>query len=341
MHLITWMEPFPGPLLFLVILILICGLSKGADILVDEAISLSRRFRISPLMVGLFVISIGTTLPEAAVSIFAAVNGHPELALGNAVGSIICNTGLIMGLVTLVSPIATNSLNMKRQGWCQFAAGSLLVVSCIPFFTLDHVFDARVLLPRHMGIVFLVLLFCYLWGAFHWSKNELEAAIGDSDAMSENFHTGMMVFRLLLGCGLVVAASHCLIPAVQTAAVRMNLPQAIIGATMVAFGTSLPELVTSLKAVKKGHGELALGNIMGANILNVLFVTGMAASLTRDGLSGPEHFSRLLFPAMIITLIIFGLGMHLSGSVFKKKFSIMLLSIYAVVLFSSYLGMTA
>ncbi len=340
MHLITWMASFPGPIFFLVILVLICCLSKGSDILVDEAVSLSRQFRISPLMVGLFVISIGTTLPEAAVSIFAAVNGHPELALGNAVGSIICNTGLIMGLVTLVSPIATNSLSIKRQGWFQFAAGILLVVSCIPF-TLDHVFETRVLLPRHMGIVFLMLLLCYLWGAFHWSKNELKAAIANSDTMSENLHGGMMVFKLLLGCGLVVAASHCLIPAVQIAAVRMNLPQAVISATMVAFGTSLPELVTSLKAVKKGHGELALGNVIGANILNVLFVTGMAASLTRDGLAGPEHFSRILFPAMITTLIIFGLGMHLSGSVFKKSFSIMLLGIYAVVLFSSYLGMTA
>jgi cation:H+ antiporter len=186
-----------------------------------------------------------------------------------------------------------------------------------------------------------MLLFCYLWGAFHWSKKELTSAMDDSDAMSENLHTGMMVLRLLLGCGLVVAASHFLIPAVETAAVRMNLPQAVISATMVAFGTSLPELVTSLKAVKKGHGEMALGNIIGANILNVLFVTGMAASLARDGLEGPEHFSRILFPAMITTLIIFGLGMHLSGQFFKKAFSIMLLGIYAVVLFSSYLGMTA
>ncbi len=159
--------------------------------------------------------------------------------------------------------------------------------------------------------------------------------------MSKHTSTGIVVFRLMFGCGLVVAASHCLIPAVQISAVRMNLPQAVISATMVAFGTSLPELVTSLKAVKKGHGELAIGNIIGANILNVLFVTGLAASLTRDGLAGPEHFSRILFPAMISTLIIFGLGMHLSGSVFKKTFSIMLLSIYAMVLFSSYLGMTA
>ncbi len=159
MHLITWMESFPGPVLFLMILILICCLSKGADILVDEAVSFSGRFRISQLLVGLFVISIGTTIPEAVVSIFAAVSGHPELALGNAVGSIICNTGLIMGLVTLFSPIATDSHSIKRQGWFQFAAGFLLVVSCIPFLTLDHMFETRVLLPRRMGIVFLMLLF--------------------------------------------------------------------------------------------------------------------------------------------------------------------------------------
>jgi cation:H+ antiporter len=329
-----------GAVLFVAIIFLIWILCKGADLLVDEAAALSARFGISKLLVGLVIVSIGTTIPEAAVSVIAAVNGQPEIALGNAVGSIICNTGLILGLVTLFAPISLDSPSVKRQGWFQLAAGFLLVASCVPFFTTDRFFDTSVLLPRYMGMVFLILLVLYLWGSFHWLDTKPRNTRPDN---LQTMDTGIFfaVFKIILGSGLVVSASHFLIPAIQVSAVRMSIPQGVVSATMVAFGTSLPELVTSIKAVQKGHGELALGNIIGANILNVLFVAGGAATITSGGLAGTVHFSRVLFPAMLGTLIIFGLGMHLSGNVFKKSFSIMLLGIYAMVMLTSYFGMAA
>jgi cation:H+ antiporter len=336
----SYLGSFSGPVLFVTIILLIWILCKGADILVDEAAALSARFGISKLLVGLVIVSIGTTIPEAAVSVIAAVNGQPEIALGNAVGSIICNTGLILGLVTLFAPISLDSPSVKRQGWFQFAAGILLVTSCVPFFTTDRFFDTSVLLPRYMGMVFLILLALYLWGSFHWlDKKPRDTGVHDFQTMDTCIFPA--VFKIILGSGLVVSASHFLIPAIQVSAVRMSIPQGVVSATMVAFGTSLPELVTSIKAVQKGHGELALGNIIGANILNVLFVAGAAATITSGGLAGTVHFSRVLFPAMLGTLIIFGLGMHLSGNVFKKSFSIMLLGIYAVVMLTSYFGMAA
>ena len=118
----------------------------------------------------------------------------------------------------------------------------------------------------------------------------------------------------------------------------MSIPEGIISATLVAFGTSLPELVTAITAVRKGCGELALGNIIGADILNVLFVAGAAASVTSSGLEAPVHFFRVLFPAMIGILIIFRLGIHYSGNVVKREFSVALLGIYALVTLTSYLG---
>jgi len=336
----SYLGSFSGPVLFVTIILLIWILCKGADLLVDEAAALSARFGISKLLVGLVIVSIGTTIPEAAVSVIAAVNGQPEIALGNAVGSIICNTGLILGLVTLFAPISLDSPSVKQQGWFQFAAGILLVASCVPFFTTERFFEASVLLPRYMGMVFLILLALYLWGSFHWlDKKPRETVLTGPHTMDTSIFSG--VFKILLGSSLVVSASHFLIPAIQVSAVRMSIPQGVVSATMVAFGTSLPELVTSIKAVQKGHGELALGNIIGANILNVLFVAGAAATITSGGLAGTVHFSRVLFPAMLGTLIIFGLGMHLSGNVFKKSFSIMLLGIYAVVMLTSYFGMAA
>ena len=161
----------------------------------------------------------------------------------------------------------------------------------------------------------------------------------DMDAGSSN--TFYVLGKILLGSGLVVVSSHFLIPTVQESAVRLSMPEGVISATLVAFGTSLPELVTSVTAVRKGYGELALGNIIGADILNVLFVAGASASVTSGGLEAPVHFFKLLFPAMMGTLIIFRLGIYYSGSVFKKEFSIMLLSIYAIVTVSSYLGIAA
>ena len=329
-----------SPVLFLVLAVLIYTLGKGADLLVDEAVVMSGKLGISKVLIGVTIVSLGTTVPEAAVSVFAAVKGRPEIALGNAVGSIICDTGLILGLITLFAPISLKNSVIHRQGWFQLMAGVLLVASCIPFFGDTNIFQTGGLLPRQMGVVFLILLGFYLWGSIRWmsdGRSEDDAA----DEKENRSGTAATLLKILTGCGLVVVSSHFLIPSVQESALRLSLPEGIISATLVAFGTSLPELVTSVTAVRKGYGELALGNIIGADILNVLFVAGVSASVTSGGLEAPVHFFKLLFPAMMGTLIIFRLGIHYSGSVFKKPFSIMLLSIYAIVTLSSYLGIAA
>ena len=342
-------------MLLLIVAVLIYILGKGADILVDEAVTLSTRLRIPKVLIGLTIVSLGTTIPEVAVSVFAAVGGCPEIALGNAVGSIICDTGLILGLITLFAPISLNSSVVRKQGWVQLSAGMLLVVSCIPFFTTGSFTTGNFLktgitgsflktgglLPQRMGQVFLVLLMVYLWGSLHWFKEKHQPTGTDEEPTGTNASITVTLGKVLLGSGLVVAASHFLIPTVQESALRLNISEGFVSATLVAFGTSLPELVTSITAVRKGHGELALGNIIGANILNVLFVAGAAASVTSKGLVAPVHFFTVLFPAMMGTLIIFGLGVHFSGTVFKKTFSVMLLSIYAMVMLSGYLGVLA
>lgn len=337
---LNYLTDSSGIVLFAVIAGLIYTLGKGADLLVDEAVVLSTKLGISKVLIGVTIVSLGTTVPEAAVSVFAAVKGRPEIALGNAVGSIICDTGLILGLITLFAPISLKSSVIHRQGWFQLLAGVLLVASCIPFFSDTNIFKTGGILPQQMGIVFLILLGLYLWGSIRWMKDEPLQDSTEEDS-SRPSRTIVTLSKILLGSGLVVVSSHFLIPAVQVSAARLSLPEGIVSATLVAFGTSLPELVTSITAVRKGYGELAIGNIIGADILNVLFVAGASASVTSGGLEAPVHFFKLLFPAMMGTLIIFRLGIHYSGSVFRKPFSIMLLSIYAIVTLSSYLGIAA
>ncbi|MFH2093458.1 MAG: sodium:calcium antiporter, partial [Pseudomonadota bacterium] len=279
-------------------------------------------------------------VPEVAVSVLAAVKGRPEIALGNAVGSIICDTGLILGLITLFAPISLKNRVIQRQDWFQLLAGTLLVGSCIPFFSDARIFQTGGNLPRQMGMVFLILLVVYLYGSLRWIKDGRPAV--PAHRSPDNRKGSVLIgFKILMGSALVVGTSHFLIPLVQESAFRFNIPEGVVSATLIAFGTSLPELVTSITAVRKGYGELAIGNIIGANILNVLFVVGASASITSGGLATPALFFKLLFPAMMGTLIIFRLGIHYSDTVFKKPFSIMLLSIYAFVTLSSYLGIAA
>ncbi len=320
------------PVLFLIIGIFLFTLGKGADLLVDEAVALSLRWGVPTVLIGATIVSLGTTLPEAAVSVVAAVGGKPSLALGNAVGSIICDTGLILGIATVMAPLPLNRAIVNRQGWIQLGAGFLLVITCLPFSDLGEVFTTGGRLPQMMGFVFLFLLATYLYLSVRWvsSGNAGEDSLG-THANKEKGGPFLILLKLFFAIALVVISSQILIPAVEETAIRLNIPNAIIAATLVAFGTSLPELVTAITAVRKGHGELAVGNIIGADILNVLFVAGAAAAVTSDGLQATPHFFRFLFPAMIGVLVVFRIGIFLSGDKLKRPFGILLLSIYLLV----------
>jgi len=331
-----FMHDLAGPLLFLLIAATLTVLAWGADRLVNEAVVLSLRWQLPKAVVGATVVSLGTTMPEAVVSVLAALGGSPGLALGNAVGSIICDTGLILGLGILIHPMRLDRRLVSRQGWLQLAAGVLLVLSSFPFSSPGTALTHGGRLPQWMGWVFIALLVLYLVKSIQWSRNE------DAPAELPTAHpaagAGMLtLFRLATAIALVVGSSWILIPAVKQAAVRLNVPEGIIAATLVAFGTSLPELVTVVTASLRGHPELALGNVIGADILNVLFVAGLSAAVTTGGLAAPPHFFRLLFPAMLMVLVIFRVGIFLSGGVIRRPFGALLVGVYLLVTGASYL----
>jgi len=295
--------------------------------LVEEAVTLSLRWRLSRAVIGATVVSLGTTLPEAAVSVFAALRGDATIALGNAVGSIICDTGLILGLAALISPLPIDRKIVNRQGWIQLAAGVLLVVCCLPLASPVSAFNDGGNLSRSAGWVFTGLLILYLWGTVKWFRGDDGAA----ELYSDSGGTGRIVLKFALGIVLVVGSSQILIPAAKEIAVRLHVPAGIIAATLVAFGTSLPELATAIKAVRKGHGELAVGNVIGADILNVLFVAGASAAVTPGGLHAPAHFFKFLFPAMLTVLIVFRIGVATSRDTLGRPFGIVLLAVYVAI----------
>nr|WP_226984162.1 calcium/sodium antiporter [Halothermothrix orenii] len=347
----NYLVSFPTLALLITIAIMLYILSKGADILVDEAVKLSLQLGVPKVIIGATIVSLGTTLPEAAVSVLAAINGNPDLALGNAVGSIIADTGLIIGVAALLGSLPVSKMIVNRQGRIQVWAGILLALVSLPLVSGSNI-------PQWIGWVFIVLLILYIYSSIKWTQktdtgqtaatsisrgsNANQPTPAQSDVsveitISEDSDSLVLrIFKLFAGIFLVIGSSKVLIPAVEITAIRIGIPESIIAATLVAFGTSLPELMTAITAVRKGHGELAVGNIVGADILNVLFVVGSAASVTAGGLNVPANFYRLQIPTMVIILVTFRLFSRGRNEEITKKEGIVLFLLYVIYLILNY-----
>ncbi len=285
----------------LALLLSLYTVGKGADILVDNAVSLSMQWGVPKMILGATLVSLGTTVPEASVSVVAAIQGNPDLSLGNAIGSIIVDTGLIIGIASLIGTLPIDRMIVRRQGRLQFVFALMLAVVCLPIFSSGG--TGRIY--QWVGFVFVILLCIYMYLSFVWAK---DAAKGRDMAEDEEEKAGSWVLKLVfmfLGIAIVVVSSKILIPSVAIVATRIGIPQSIIAATLVAFGTSVPELVTAITSVRKGAGELAVGNIVGADILNVLFVLGLSAAVTPSGIKVPFYFYYLQIPAMLVILVVF------------------------------------
>jgi cation:H+ antiporter len=331
----SFVEPLPLLALFAIIACFLFILAKGADMLVAEAVTLSVRWGVPTLLIGATIVSLGTTLPETAVSVAAAMSGRPGLALGNAVGSIICDTGLILGIAALMRPIPLDLKIVNRQGWIQLGSGLMLVLLTVPWSSPTRIFVDGGRLPQWAGWLFVTLLVVYIVKSIQWARNG--EAIAEEAPTADGARTGLVFIKLLVGMALVILSSKVLIPTVEVTAIRLQVPEAIIAATLVAFGTSLPELVTVVASVRKGHSSLALGNVIGADILNVLFVAGTAAAVTSGGLVADERFFRLLFPGMLFILIVFRLSVIFSGKALGRGTGLILLGTYVLITVLSYL----
>lgn len=303
-------------------------LSKGADILVDHAVAVSDHFRIPKAIIGATIVSLGTTLPEASVSVLAAMNGVPDLALGNAVGSIIVDTGLIIGIASQIKALPIDINAIRFQSWTQYAVGILAVVLALPFW---HA-SGEGSITQVMGFFLVALLIFYLY----WSMKRSNTETLQTEEIEHSKNVILDFLLIVIGIALVILSSKVLIPSVEVLAIRAGIPQSIIAATLVAFGTSLPELTTAIKSVTKGHSDLAIGNILGADILNVLFVIGAAAAVTPGGLAVPTDFYKIQLPFMMIILTLFRIFTLNSGEEISKMEGMVLLVAYLIYLAFNY-----
>lgn len=306
----------------------------GADRAVSSAVRLAAVLGLSPVIIGATVVSLGTTTPETVVSVRAALGGDPELSLGNGVGSIICDTALIFGLGAVLTRLPLDRFILRRHGWLQFGAGALLTVVALLLWLVAGSID-RVVIPRWIGATFVALLVGYLYISVRWARQHPEIVLAEVPAGESGKPrdraavAGALVSLLILAAGLalVVLGSDLLIGSVREISLRYQVPKAVLAVTLVAFGTSVPELATAIVSIVKGHAELLVGNIIGADILNVLFVIGLSAAAVP--LQVTPVFYQLLLPVMMLVLLMFRVFIHTSSRTFARWHGVPLLLVYA------------
>ena len=251
--------------------ILIAGfvlLIKGADFFVYLTYNIARKFGVPQIVIGLTVVAMGTSAPEAAVSISAAVSGSADITIGNVVGSNIMNVLLILGITALIAPIAVDRIAAKVD--MPFMLGITLLILPLGIIGND--------VNRWEGILLLAVFTAYLIYLF---RRAMKDSSEEDDGRPTYGQGSMwMILWTILGLAMIVIGSKLIVYSASEIALEFGVSQRMIALTIVAFGTSLPELVTSATAARRGNTGLAIGNIVGSNIFNILFVTGLTAAIT-------------------------------------------------------------
>ena len=245
-------------------------LIKGGDWFVDGATGIAKRFHLPDIVVGATVVSIGTTLPEVMVSTTGALQGSGAMAYGNAIGSIICNTALIAAISVVVNPGPVNVKSMKTPVSFFFVSTLLYCLAAYGLGTF----------PRWMGFVMLTLFIIYtVMTVKHGLKNP-DANIETEENDDKPKQLWQELLLLVVGAAVIAYGANLLVEHGQIIALELGVPETVVALLFVALGTSLPELVTTITSLKKGRASLGIGNVIGANVFNLVLVSGVSISLS-------------------------------------------------------------
>lgn len=307
------------------VLLFIVGLLfliKGGDWFVDGASSLARRFHLPELLIGATVVSIGTTLPEVMVSTMSALSGHGEIAYGNAIGSVICNAALIAAITIAVRPGRVDPKTLKTPVAFFFGAAAIYCIAAYVFGRFTRV----------MGIIMLATFVAYMAANVLQMKN---TPAGEQEASEEEeMPLAKTLILLVLGAVLIAVGANLLVDNGTLIAQALGVPESVIALTFVALGTSLPELVTAITSLVKGHSDLSLGNVVGANVFNLVLVSGMSITLApftipqSATLFGINSSLVLDLPVMLAVMLILTVPALVKGKLNRAQ-GILLLAIYA------------
>lgn len=305
-----------GFLIPLLIVFLVFGmffLVKGADIFVGNASSLAKRLGISSLVIGLTIVSFGTSAPEASVSITASITNSSDISISNVIGSNIFNMLVVLGTSLLFSKMIINKTIIKIDLPIMIISTVLLFLFVLSYGTGNYI------LSRIEGIILLVIMLVYIILTIKTTKNDNE----DNNIIKKPIYKSLLF--LAIGLILIILGGELVTYSAKTVALKLGVSELIVGLTIVAVGTSLPELITSIVAAKRGENEIAIGNVIGSNIFNILFILGISSTINPLTVTSFVIIDIIFFIVVSIIFLIYSLKKR----TFSKLEGIILLLLYS------------
>lgn len=275
----------------------ICFLLWSADRFVEGSANLAKHAGMPPLLIGMLIVGFGTSAPEMLVSALAAIDGNPELALGNAIGSNIINIGLILGITALIAPMTVQSTIIYREIPILFISG-LVAGALFGNLSIER-FDAAILL-----LGFTILMIWSIYSAQR-APNDPMSTDTEQELNSHSMTLRQSIIWVVLGLIVLLISSRVLVSNAVLIAEMLGMSELVIGLTIVALGTSLPELAASIIAARKQEHDIAIGNIVGSNLFNLLAVVGIAGMITPVENLAPDVLSRDWLTMMVLTTLLF------------------------------------
>lgn len=287
---------------YIILIISLVGIVLGADFLVAGAVSIARKFKVSDFVIGAAIVGVGTSMPELVVSFIGAVKGNADVAIGNVVGSNIFNVLGILGVTALFFPIAINKENMKFEIPLCIGASVILMLFAFNFFN-----GTTACIGRLDGLVLLVMFVGFMWYSFHRDKkNATESTASTEVSAEEKTPLWLAIVKVLGGLAVLITSCDFFVDNAVAVAKSFGVSDAIISLTLIACGTSLPELAASVAAAVKKNTQLALGNIIGSNIFNITLILGVSSQVMPLTSAGITYVDYIVMIAAATLTLLFG-----------------------------------
>lgn len=285
---------------YLILLISLAGIVLGADYLVAGAVTIARKYKVSDFVIGAAIVGVGTSMPELVVSFIGALNGNPDVAIGNVVGSNIFNVLGILGITALFFPIAVNKTNIKFELPVCIGVSVLLTVLVFNFFT-----GGTPVISRPDGLILLVCFALFMWYSFYRDKKAVKTVDEDVISVEDQSPLWLAIVKVIGGLAVLITSCDFFVDNAVLIARSFGVNDAFISLTLIACGTSLPELAASVAAALKKNTQLALGNVIGSNIFNITWILGLSSQvmpLNSSGITAVDYC--VMIGAAIVPMIL-------------------------------------
>ena len=287
---------------YIILIISLVGIVLGADFLVAGAVSIARKFKVSDFVIGAAIVGVGTSMPELVVSFIGALKGNADVAIGNVVGSNIFNVLGILGVTALFFPIAINKENMKFEIPLCIGVSIILMLFAFNFFN-----GNPACISSLDGVLLLIMFIGFMWYSFHRDKKNATASTASTEELAEEkAPLWIAILKVLGGLAALITSCDFFVENAVAVAKSFGVSDAIISLTLIACGTSLPELAASVAAAMKKNTQLALGNIIGSNIFNITLILGVSSQVMPLTSAGITYIDYIVMIAAAVLTLLFG-----------------------------------